>query len=158
MYLRWIRPHNFDSNRHYKKVEILNPHTKGNQLTHQARIELKDLHLNTQIGTYAAGETVPDAHILDLILHISPQLVLIKEDGMQFVFDYDPLVAEIDRLAKNQHYDTQERLMTRIAYACTGYPEIEAIEIGLRKFPIMKNSGSLGVRLAIDKTTFETMR
>lgn len=127
-------------------------------MTCLATIELKDLHLNTQIGTYAPGEIIPEAHILDLILHISPQLVLIKEDGMEFVFDYDPLVAEIDRLAKDQHYDTQERLMTRIANACARYPQIESIEIGLRKFPIMKHSGSLGVRLTIDKTTFETMR
>lgn len=127
-------------------------------MTCLATIELKDLRLNTQIGTYASGEVIPEAHILDLTLQISPELVLIKNDGMEFVFDYDPLVAEIDRLAKDQHYDTQERLMTRIAYACASYPQIESIVIGLRKFPIMQNSGSLGVRLTIDKTTFETMR
>lgn len=29
---------------------------------------------------------------------------------MQSVFDYDPLLIEIQRLAAGQHYETQERL------------------------------------------------
>ena len=123
-----------------------------------ACIELKDLKLQTQIGTYGPGAIIPKQHLLDLTLWIDPKLVLIAEDAMENVFDYDPLVIEIDRLAGDGHYETQERLMTRIIQACFKYPEIESLEIGLRKLPVSAGSGSLGVRLSIDNVTLNNMR
>jgi dihydroneopterin aldolase len=122
------------------------------------RIELKDLHLATRIGTYAPGDTVPEYHALDLTLWIDPGLVLIAQDGMAHVFDYDPLVIEIERLAADGLYDTQERLMTRIVQACAAYPAIKALEIALRKFPVRAGSGSLGVRLVVDGAQLQRMR
>ena len=126
--------------------------------TTTSRIELKDFHLATRIGTYAPGDTVPDYHALDLTLWIAPDLVLIVQDGMAHVFDYDPLVIEIERLAADGLYETQERLMTRIVQACSAYPAIEALDIGLRKFPVRAGSGSLGVRLAVDGAQLKRMR
>ena len=126
--------------------------------THMACIELRDLQLNTNIGTYGPHDVVPDAHVLDLTLWLSPALVLIAQDGMAHVFDYDPLVTEIDRLATDGHYETQERLITRIVHACATYPEIEALEIGLRKSPVRQGSGSLGVRVSVDAPTLNTLR
>ena len=121
-------------------------------------IELKDLRLRTHIGTYQPGDTVPDAHLLDLTLWIDASLVLIKEDGMAYVFDYDPLVLEIDRLAGDCHYETQERLISRIAQACAAYSEIVSMEIGLRKSPVHNGSGSLGVKLHLDATALNQLR
>ena len=123
-----------------------------------ASIELKDLRLRTHIGTYQPGNTVPDAHLLDLTLWIDASLVLIKEDGMAYVFDYDPLVLEIDRLAGDCHYETQERLISRIAQACAAYSEIVSMEIGLRKSPVQNGSGSLGVKLHLDATALNQLR
>ena len=123
-----------------------------------SRIELKDFHLATRIGTYAPGDTVPDNHALDLTLWIAPDLVLIVQDGMEHVFDYDPLVIEIERLAADGLYETQERLITRIVQACSAYPAIEALNISLRKFPVRAGSGSLGVRLAVDGAQLKRMR
>jgi dihydroneopterin aldolase len=127
-------------------------------MTTNACIELKDLKLQTQIGTYGPGAIVPKQHLLDLTLWIDPKLVLIAEDVMENVFDYDPLVTEIDRLAGDGHYETQERLMTRIVQACSKYPEIESLEIGLRKLPVSAGSGSLGVRLSLDNAALRNMR
>jgi dihydroneopterin aldolase len=124
----------------------------------KASIELRDLKLQIQIGTYGPGAIVPKQHFLDLTLWIDTKLVLISQDVMENVFDYDPLVIEIDRLAADRHYETQERLITRIIEACARYPEIESIEISLRKLPVRSGSGSLGVRLSIDSTTLETIR
>ena len=123
-----------------------------------SRIELQDFRLNTRIGTYAPGDTVPEYHALDLTLWISPDWVLIAQDGMAHVFDYDPLVVEIEKLAADGHYETQERLMTRIVQACAAYPVVEAIDIALRKFPVRAGSGSLGVRLALDGPHLQRMR
>jgi len=123
-----------------------------------SRIELKEFHLATRIGTYVPGDTVPDYHALDLTLWIAPDLVLIVQDGMAHVFDYDPLVIEIERLAADGIYETQERLMTRIVQACSAYPAIEALDVGLRKFPVRAGSGSLGVRLAVDGAQLKRMR
>jgi dihydroneopterin aldolase len=127
-------------------------------MTTTARIELKDLEIQTQIGTYAPGAVIPKQHLLDLTLWIQPQLVLISKDVMENVFDYDPLVVEIDSLAGDGHYETQERLMSRIVQACTQYPEIESLEIGLRKLPVRAGTGSLGVRLLVDQETLVSLR
>lgn len=127
-------------------------------MTTNACIELRDLKLQTQIGTYGPGAIIPKQHLLDLTLWIDPRLVLISEDVMGNVFDYDPLVVEINRLAGDGHYETQERLMTRITHACAKYPEIESLEIGLRKLPVSAGSGSLGVQLSIDDATLKNMR
>ena len=123
-----------------------------------ASIELRDLRLQTQIGTYKDGDIIPDEHLLDLTLWIDANLVLISDDAMRHVFDYDPLVLEIERLASDGHYETQERLMTRIVQACTSYPQIQSLEIGLRKSPVKNHSGSLGVRLSVDQEDLTKLR
>ena len=77
-------------------------------------IELRGLALTPSLGTYGPNDVVPSAHLLDLTLAVDPKLVFVDADGMEFVFDYDPLILEIDRLASERHYETQERLITRI--------------------------------------------
>jgi dihydroneopterin aldolase len=129
-----------------------------NMMKINACIDLKDLQLQTQIGTYGPGAVIPKQHLLDLTLWIDPKLVFISEDLMENVFDYDPLVIEIERLAGDGHYETQERLMTRIVQACAKYPEIESLEISLRKSPVSQGTGSLGVRLLVDQTTLDQLR
>ncbi|AGG34140.1 hypothetical protein D521_1572 [beta proteobacterium CB] len=123
-----------------------------------AFVELRDLVLSTQIGTYAPGAVIPDRHLLDLTLAIDPQLVLIADDVMSNVFDYDPLVLQIDQLAADGHYETQERLMTRIVEACARYPQIQSLTISLRKTRVRQGSGTLGIRLEINAQTLNQMR
>ena len=127
-------------------------------MTLQASIELKDLKLRCTIGSYGPGDTVPDEHVLNLTLSIDAGLVLIPEDGMEYVFDYDPLVLEIDRLAADCYYETQERLISRIVQACSVYSEITSLEISLRKSPVHNNSGSLGVKLHLDAVALNQLR
>lgn len=115
----------------------------------KSTIELKQLELKPSLGTHGPDDVVPDVHHLDLTLRIDPQLVLIDTDSMDRVFDYDPLIAEIDRLASDGHYHTQERLVMRIVAACAAYEAIEAVEILLRKRPVLRDSGELGVRLIV---------
>jgi len=123
-----------------------------------AFVKLRDLQLKTDIGTYGPEDTRPEVHLLDLTLGISVDRVVISQDGMAHVFDYDPLITEIDRLAADGHYETQERLMTRIASACAAYPAIQWIEICLKKLPVRTGSGSLGVRLTLDEIATEALR
>jgi len=123
-----------------------------------ASIELRDLKLQTEIGTYGPGAIIPKQHLLDLTLWIDANLVLISQDVMENVFDYDPLIIEIDRLAGDCHYETQERLITRIIKACARYSEIKAMDIGLRKLPVRAESGSLGVRVSVDSSTLNNFR
>ena len=123
-----------------------------------AHIELRDMQLITDIGSYGQNDTKPDAHLLDLTLGIAMHQVVIEHDGMEHVFDYDPLIFEIDRLAADGHYETQERLMTRIATACAVHPAIKSIEISLRKLPVRSGTGSLGVRLCLDEKETDELR
>jgi dihydroneopterin aldolase len=138
--------------------------------TTTASIEIRDLLLDTRIGFFAPGERAPDKHVLDLTLWINADLVLIERDGMTHVFDYDPLLVDISRLAKEEHYETQERLITRLVQACAGYQQIESLEIVLRKAPVWfgsgsgsgsgssSDSGSLGVRLRMDAQALHQYR
>jgi dihydroneopterin aldolase len=126
--------------------------------TNSALVELRDLQLETDIGTFGPNATKPDVHLLDLTLGISINQVVISQDDMAYVFDYDPLILEIDRLAADGHYETQERLITRIANACAAYPSIQRMEICLRKSPVRSGSGSLGVRLTLDEIATEALR
>ena len=124
----------------------------------QAFIELRDLILATQIGTFAVTSDAPKEHRLDLTLGIEAKLVLIESDSMAHVFDYDPLVRDINQLSRDGHYETQERLITRIVQACAAYPEIISVDINLRKGPVLSAAGSLGVRVNFDQAAFRALR
>ena len=118
-------------------------------MTKQALIELRDFRLGAKIGTYGPADVVPREHVLDLTLTIAPELVQITADNMALVFDYDPLIKEIERIAISQHFETQEYLMSCIARACASCPEIGGLEIFLRKGPVRGDLGTLGVRLTL---------
>ena len=124
----------------------------------QSFVELKDLQIAVRIGTYGPGDVVPDAHLLDLTLTIGPHLVIIPRDDMALVLDYDPLIRQIDVLSRASHYETQERLMTCIVEACAEYPQIEALDICLRKRPVLSGTGTLGVRLIVDAEGMAALR
>ena len=122
-----------------------------------SKIVLKDLSLPTNIGAYGPNDVVPKEHVLDMKLLIAQDLVLIENDDMEFVFDYDPLIATIEGLARERHYHTQEYLLTRIVQACAKYTEIEGVSLNLRKMPVL-NDGSLGVEISVDKEYLEMVR
>ena len=121
-------------------------------------VELTGLQLPVDLGTYGPGDVVPDAHFLDLTLIIDPARVLVERDDMALVFDYDPLVREIDGLARDGHYQTQEWLMTRIVRACARYSQIEGVELMVYKSPVLAETGKLGVRLAVDRQALDRLR
>ncbi len=124
----------------------------------RANIELLNLVLNIQIGSYTKSDVVPDKHILDILLSINPELVLINDDKMDRVFDYDPLIRAIQRMAAEIHYETQERFITRIVDICAKEEEIMDVEIFLRKSPVCGSSGELGVRLKINELDLKALK
>jgi dihydroneopterin aldolase len=113
-------------------------------MTARAFIELRNLKLVAQIGTFVVTSDAPKEHRLDLTLGIDAGLVLIESDTMAHVFDYDPLVRDIDESSRDGYYETQERLITRIVQACAACSEIISVDINLRKGPVLNASGSLG--------------
>ncbi|MDG1408369.1 MAG: dihydroneopterin aldolase [Octadecabacter sp.] len=127
-------------------------------MTMTSSIELRDMILATDIGTYGPDDPVPDNHLLDLTLDVAADRVMILQDGMAHVFDYDPLIADIKGLAKTGHRETQEWLMTQIVQLCAKYPDIHGVDISLRKFPVDHGSGTLGVRLAVDHSDLTALR
>ena len=122
-----------------------------------SKIVLKDLSLPTNIGSYGPNDVVPKEHVLDMNLLIAQDLVLIENDDMEFGFDYDPLIATIEGLARERHYHTQEYLLTRIVQACAKYTEIEGVSLNLRKMPVLSD-GSLGVEISVDKEYLKMVR
>ena len=127
-------------------------------MTLTSTIELRDMILPTDIGTYGPDNLVPDHHLLDLTLCIAPTKVLIPSDGMVHVFDYDPLIVDIRTLAKTGHRETQEWLISQIAHLCATFDNIQGADIFLRKFPIHEESGTLGVRLTLQQDDLAKLR
>ncbi|MEO0463303.1 MAG: dihydroneopterin aldolase [Pseudomonadota bacterium] len=127
-----------------------------------ARVVLEGLELPLSLGAYAPGDVVPNAHLLDLTLNIDPALVLVPGDAMKHVFDYDPLIAQIEQLARDGHYETQEWLMTRIATACAREKPVHSVAIKLSKRPVLRDangagSGTLGVSVALDRAQLDSL-
>jgi dihydroneopterin aldolase len=127
-------------------------------MTAEARIELRDLQIAAAIGTYGPEDVVPDEHVLDLTLNLAPHFVHVAADDMAQVFDYDPLIARIDQIARARHYETQEYLMSRIVAACAVYSQITGLDMCLRKRPVLHGTGSLGVRLVLGEVELEALR
>jgi dihydroneopterin aldolase len=82
----------------------------------------------------------------------------VPSDEMTHVFDYDPLIALIDEIAARQRYETQEYLMTLIARACAQYDQIIGLDICLKKQPVLRGTGSLGVRLRLNCSDLLALR
>ena len=82
----------------------LDPHALGLYAEALFLAQLKSRLLGVallQVDGLGRRYTLPRQHLLDITLGVDPSLVLIAQDGMAHVFDYDPLVAEIDRLARD---------------------------------------------------------
>ncbi|MDE8348526.1 MAG: dihydroneopterin aldolase [Acidocella sp.] len=127
-------------------------------MTRIAKVELRGLHIAASIGTYQPHDVVPEAHILDLTLIITPELVHIAADDMASVFDYDPLIAQIDVISRSQKFETQEYLVSLFIQACSNYHQIIALEISLRKQPVLAGTGSLGISLSLGADDLARMR
>ena len=122
-----------------------------------SKVRIKDLSLEADIGSYNSKGNMPLVHLLDLSLTVDPSLVLIEDDGMEFVFDYDPLIAKILQLSGECHYHTQERLLTRIIQACASHTEIQSVTLNLRKTPVV-NDGFLGLEVTVDNKYLDGLR
>jgi dihydroneopterin aldolase len=124
----------------------------------KSTIELFDFELDVVLGTYKDDEIVPDKHILDLTLSVKPSLVMIEEDQMDDLFDYDPLIKAINSLARKENYETQERLIALIVKECSTYEAIKGLNLFLRKSPVSSSSGEIGVRIILDEKDINKLR
>jgi dihydroneopterin aldolase len=114
-----------------------------------ATIEIRDMKLQARIGHYPDGTVAPRSHLLDMTLGISAAQGLVPQDGMDAVFDYDPLLAGIAEIAGAQHYVTQEFLLTRIAHLVAHTPGISTCRMYLRKSPGPYAAGSVGLEIRL---------
>ena len=83
-------------------------------MAYQSSVKLRGLSLNCDIGSYGMNEVVPNKHRLDMELLVEKNLILIEEDKMANVFDYDPLVEEITQISLSGKFNTQEKLISLI--------------------------------------------
>ena len=126
-------------------------------MVYQSSVKLRRLSLDCDIGSYGMNEVVPNKHRLDLELFIEKNLILIEEDKMANVFDYDPLIEEITQISLSGKFNTQEKLITLILNACLKYFQIKAVSLFLYKSPVRKD-GELGVNVRVNEQELEKLR
>ena len=126
-------------------------------MAYQSSVKLKGLSLNCDIGSYGMNEVVPNKHRLDMELWVEKDLILIEEDKMANVFDYDPLVEEITQISLIGKFNTQEKLITLILKACLKYHQIKAVSLFLYKTPV-REDGELGIAVNISERELEKLR
>ena len=124
----------------------------------KSTIELFDFQLDVDIGTYKDDKILPIKHILNLTLSIESSLVFIEKDKMDNVFDYDPLIKGINALARETHYETQEKLISLIVKECSNYHKIQELDLFLYKSPLSSSNGKLGVRIMLDEKDLRKLR
>ena len=126
-------------------------------MAYQSSVKLRGLSLNCDIGSYGINEVVPNKHRLDMELLVEKNLILIEEDKMANVFDYDPLVEEITQISLIGKFNTQEKLITLILKACLKYHQIKAVSLFLYKTPV-REDGELGIAVNISERELEKLR
>ena len=126
-------------------------------MVYQSSVKLRRLSLDCDIGSYGMNEVVPNKHRLDLELFIEKNLILIEEDKMANVFDYDPLIEDITQISLSGKFNTQEKLITLILNACLKYSQIKAVSLFLYKSPVRKD-GELGVNVRVNEQELEKLR
>ena len=126
-------------------------------MAYQSSVKLRGLSLNCDIGSYGINEVVPNKHRLDMELLVEKNLILIEEDEMANVFDYDPLVEEITQISLSGKFNTQEKLITLILKACLKYHQIKAVSLFLYKTPV-REDGELGIAVNISEQELEKLR
>lgn len=117
-----------------------------------------DILLPCRIGFYRDNDIIPNEHRLHLRLSLDVELVLVGSDGMGYVFDYDPIRDEAMRLAAEQHYETQEFLLSRIVLFCARFREVSTIYARLSKAPVTSAGGSIAVGLELSREDLEQIR
>jgi len=126
-------------------------------MAYQSSVKLRGLSLNCNIGSFGMNEGVPNKHRLDMELSVEKNLILIEEDKMANVFDYDPLVEEITQISLSGKFNTQEKLITLILKACLKYHQVKAVSLFLYKTPV-RTDGELGITVIISEQELEKLR
>ena len=131
-------------------------------VTIRSTIELTKVPLKVQIGFFEEGEPDPCEHRLDLTLVVDASLVFVDKDGMQRVFDYDPLLDEIHQLCNKHQYETQELFASQVVRCCAAHQPIKSLEVCLKKFRPDSSGGTvcgtIGVRLDVDPEALKAIR
>jgi dihydroneopterin aldolase len=91
-----------------------------------------------------------------MVLYLDKSWVVINDDQMDRVFDYDPLIRNLLHVAGAQKYETQEYLISLMFQRCFDHCEIHAVDLYLRKSPV-RSDGALGVQVSLTRAEFEDM-
>ncbi len=93
---------------------------------------------------------------------VGASLVFIDHDGMQRVFDYDPLLDEIHQLCNQRQYETQELFASQVVRCCAVHQSIKSLEVCLKKFRPDTSGGTvcgtIGVKLDVNQDALIAIR
>lgn len=110
------------------------------------QIFVKDLVVVMSAGIYDHEKNNPQRVIFNITLDVESNYGR-KVGDIEDVVSYEDIVNDITSLCSAKHYDLLEELAERAADICLSYPRVLICSLTLEKPDIIKNTGSVGIKI-----------
>ena len=128
-----------------KKLKIIKLGLKQNY-SYKRKVLISDLTLLMSIGIHDFEKTKKQKVKFNISIDINPFLTPV-ENKLNSIVNYEIVVKNVTRLAKNKHYELLETLAEDIFFTLFKNTNIKKIKLKIEKTQIIKNTSSVGIEI-----------
>ena len=132
-----------------KKLKIIKLGLKQNY-SYKRKVLISDLTLLMSIGIHDFEKTKKQEVKFNINIDINPSLTPI-ENKLYSIVNYETVIKDVTRLAKNKHYELLETLAEEIFFELYKNVNIQEIKLKIEKTQIIKNTTSVGIEITKKK-------
>ena len=128
-----------------KKLKIIKLKPKQNY-SYKRKVLIADLTLLMSIGIHDFEKIKKQEVKFNINIDINPSLTPI-ESKLYSIVNYETVIKDVTRLAKNKHYELLETLAEEIFFELYKNVNIQEIKLKIEKTQIIKNTTSVGIEI-----------
>ena len=128
-----------------KKFKIIRLRTKQDY-SYKRKVLISDLTLLMSVGIHDFEKIEKQEVKFNINIDINPLLTPI-ENKLNSIVNYETVVKDVTRLAKNKHYELLETLAEDIFFILFKNTNIKQIKLKIEKTQIIKNTSSVGIEI-----------
>ena len=132
-----------------KKLKIIKLKPKQNY-SYKRKVLIADLTLLMSIGIHDFEKIKKQEVKFNINIDINPSLTPI-ESKLYSIVNYETVIKDVTRLAKNKHYELLETLAEEIFFELYKNVNIQEIKLKIEKTQIIKNTTSVGIEITKKK-------